>query len=260
MRLPTGFASSTALSDLLARKFAKQMNFTPEIAALIDRLEIGRAEVPAHTELVVHGRPYENLGVLLQGAAMRHRLLPDGRRQIISFALPGDFIGLRGTLFEIAVNSVMTLERSVISRLDAKWILDNWAEYPMVGAMMYWTGAVELTLLAERVVSLGRRTARERIAQLLLELLVRLQEVGLADEKSYDFPLSHELIADAVGLSKVHVTRTLGSLQKEGLVELHRHRVEIRDVDALCRVADFEDSYLRRYRPWLFHGLQRRAG
>ena len=102
-------------------------------------------------------------------------------------------------------------------------------------------------MYAEHLIDVGRRSALERIAHFLLELLTRLQVIGLADERSYQMPLTQELVGDALGLSVPHVSRTLKQLRAEDLVAIKGQRVIIKDVEALGRLADFQRTYLSRF-------------
>jgi CRP-like cAMP-binding protein len=112
---------------------------------------------------------------------------------------------------------------------------------------LFWWFSCESAIYAEHLVDLGRRSAIERVAHFLLELLVRLQSVGLAENQSYKIPLTHELIADALGLSIPHVNRVLRRLREENMVVIEDQRVTIKDVDSLSELADFEPSYLSRF-------------
>jgi CRP-like cAMP-binding protein len=102
-------------------------------------------------------------------------------------------------------------------------------------------------MYAEHLIDVGRRSALERVAHFLLELLTRLQAIGLAEERSYLMPLTQELIGDALGLSVPHVSRTLKQLREEDLVAIEGQRVIIKDVEALSKLADFERMYLGRF-------------
>src|SRR5205085_4814309 len=110
------------------------------------------------------------------------------------------------------------------------------------------TFSCETAMYAEHLIDVGRRSAIERVAHFLLELLVRLQAIGLADERSYRMPLTQELIGDALGLSVPHVNRTLRQLREDGLVSLDEHIVAIHEIEALAALADFEKGYLGRFR------------
>ena len=109
-------------------------------------------------------------------------------------------------------------------------------------------GAREAAIYGERIVDIGRRTAYERLAHLILELLTRLRLVGLAEELSYVLPLTQELIADVLGLSGPHVSRMLRSMREEGLVNIEDHRLTVMDLESLTQLAGFEDDYLGQSR------------
>ena len=102
-------------------------------------------------------------------------------------------------------------------------------------------------MYAEHLIDVGRRSALERVANFLLELLTRLQAIGLADERSFQMPLTQELIGDALGLSVPHVSRTLRQLREDDLVAVEGQRVIIKDIEALGTLADFERTYLSRF-------------
>jgi len=140
-----------------------------------------------------------------------------------------------------AFGSVITIEKSAVSPFAREDILHFVQEFPKLACTIFWTTAVEETILSEHIVSLGKRSAYERIAALVIELLNRLQWVGLAQENAYTFPLTQELIADALGLSKIHVNRTLRRLRAAGLVTVTKRQIVIHDLPALRAIADAEE-------------------
>jgi CRP-like cAMP-binding protein len=119
--------------------------------------------------------------------------------------------------------------------------------HPRLVTKIFWWFSCESTIYAEHLVDLGRRSALERVAHFLLELLTRLQSVGLADDQSFKIPLTQELIADALGLSIPHVNRVLRRLREDNLVVVEDQRVTVKDFDALSELADFEPGYLSRF-------------
>ena len=119
---------------------------------------------------------------------------------------------------------------------------------PHLAAILVCSFSCEAAMYAEHLIDVGRRSALERVAHFLLELLTRLQAIGLADERSYRMPLTQELIGDALGLSVPHVNRTLRQLREDGLVSIDGQMVVIRDIEALAALADFEKAYLSRFR------------
>lgn len=233
----------------LTRKLGQFMALSPCAVAALEALQVASREVPARTELVVQGRAHRHLSVLVRGAAIRYKLLPDGRRQIINFVVPGDFIGLHGCVFATASNSVMTLQKTVVAPFSCKAIVEIGQRSPMLAGIIFWLSSLEQTMLSERLVTLGRCSAYERLAYLFCELLERLQWAGLADERSFTFPLSQELLADALGLSTVHVNRTLTRLRRDGLVIIEGRTVTLPDPQALAMIANLEEGHLARCRP-----------
>jgi CRP-like cAMP-binding protein len=113
--------------------------------------------------------------------------------------------------------------------------------------MLFCSFSAEAAMYAEHLINVGRRSARERVAHFLLELLVRLQAIGLADERAYRMPLTQELVGDALGLSVPHVNRTLRRLREDDLISLDGQLVVIKDLEALATLADFEKGYLTRF-------------
>jgi CRP-like cAMP-binding protein len=142
------------------------------------------------------------------------------------------------------VNSVSSLTDVEVSSVPLGKLFNLFAHFPRVGAALYCCSAYEVALYGEHLVNLGRRSAYERLAHLILELLARLRAVGLAGEFSYMLPLTQELIADVLGLSSPHINRMIRCLREEGLVTMENQRVVIHDLASLSALAGFEGSYL----------------
>jgi CRP-like cAMP-binding protein len=184
-------------------------------------------------EGVVDGRPR----FILSGWACRQRILPDGRRQIFSFLLPGDSISItRRTQPEVcAVAALTTLETG-----DAQLVVKA-AESGRAPGLAYALAALEpqeQVLLLDHMVRLGRQTAYERMAHFLLELQRRLKVVGLGDERRFPLPLTQEMMGDALGLSIVHVNRILQQLRRDGLIELRSGVAILLQPEQLADIAD----------------------
>ncbi len=228
----------------LIRKLRSCTALSAEEISFLRGLERRSQRVEADTDLIVEGDIYKESYVLREGWALRYKLLPDGRRQILNLILPGDFIGLRASLFQTADHSVATLTDVMLCPFPSRRIIDLCREFPRLALGLNWSAAREEAILAEHIVSIGRRSAYERVAHLILELLRRLQFVGLAGERSYEMPLTQEILADVLGLSIVHVNRTLRRLRRDGLIRLDTRRIVIRDEQGLRDVAGFEPHYL----------------
>jgi len=176
---------------------------------------------------------------------MRYRVLRDGRRQIINLAVPGDLAGIPGCLFETALYSVRAVTDAQVDVIPLNKLVRLSDTQPRLAAKILWSFACETAIYVEHLILVGRRTALERVAHFLLELLTRLQLIGLADDCSYRIRLSQEVIGDALGLSLPYVNRVLRRLADDGLVTIREHRFTINDVEALAALADFEQNYLK---------------
>jgi len=232
----------------LTRKLASFVDLSPDEVEVLENLQSSTRVVRRNREIVSEGRTYDTLFVLLDGIALRSRILRDGRRQVLNIALPGDFIGFPGCFFESALYSIPALTDCVISPIPFAMLIGLFDRQPRIAATIFWSFACEAAMYAEHLIDVGRRSALERVAHFLLELLTRLQVIGLADEHSFRMPVTQELIGDALGLSVPHINRTLRQLRQDELVRIEEHMVILQDVEALAALADFERSYLSLFR------------
>ena len=186
--------------------------------------------------------------VILSGWAARMRLLPDGRRQIFSLLVPGDGLGLCPRPQPLGLSACVALTR--LETADAAMLRDA-ADDPASGLGLACARAacLEEAQVLDHVMRLGRQTALERTAHLFLELRWRLAAVGLAAESRFPLPLTQEVLADALGLSIVHVNRTLQQLRREGLIEMKSGWVELLDREGLSELADFAPPAVPRPLP-----------
>jgi CRP-like cAMP-binding protein len=231
-------------NSVLARKLGRFMNFTEDELRGLQQLQEPRQKVEAHTELTFEGRERQDCYVLLEGWAAGYKLLPDGKRQIINFSIPGDFLGLRSFLLRTADHSVVTLTDAWVSRFEQQRILQILEDLPRVGTAILWALSREEAIVVEHLVDIGRRNAIERLAHLLLELAERLKIVGLGDDAGYACPLTQEALADAVGLTPIYVNRVLRQLRERGLASLNRRQLVIHDLAGLQALAEFNIAYL----------------
>jgi CRP-like cAMP-binding protein len=215
-----------------------------EAAALLDLSAVARELRPGE-EIVREGRRCSTVFLLSEGIAIRYRILRDGQRQILNFLLPGDFAGVTSCRFDSALFTVKTLTRSTVAPIPLASLVALSDSHPQVAARLFWSFARETAILAEHLIAVGRRPAIQRVAHLLLELLRRMQGIGLADQRSYRLPLTQEIISDALGLSIPYVNRILQQLRQAGLVTIRDRQVVIEDVEELSALADFEHTYLR---------------
>lgn len=186
--------------------------------------------------------------LILEGWAHRYKTLPDGRRQIVSFFVAGDLGDLNIYILkelDHSIGAITRLKVADISREDMDHLTEN---HPRVLQALWWADLVSVSIQREWALNLGQRTAYERLAHLLVELFLRLECVGLTKGASCDFPLTQNDLADATGLTAVHVNRTLQELRRAGLIVLHGRTLTIPDMEALKNAALFNENYLHLHR------------
>src|ERR1700730_2556156 len=232
----------------LVDRVSSYLQLSPVEVSFLRDLHGSRRQVDRHRDIIVQGRPYRSIYILCSGFVWRYKILPDGKRQLLSFGLPGDLIGFPATFFENAVNATGSLSDVVVATVPFAALYDLFARFPRIAIALYWMAAREAAIYGERIVDIGRRSAYERLAHLVLELLTRLRSGGLADELSYVLPLTQELIADVLGLSGPHVSRMLRLMREEGLVTIEGHRLTVKDLESLTVLASFDGDYLARSR------------
>lgn len=208
------------------------------------RFEVVRSGI----DIMSAGHGYRCLFVLSQGTAIRYKVLHDGRRQILNLVLPGDLIGFPGGLFDKSLYSIAAVDDAVVCPVPFDVLFNLFRSHPRLATAVFWQVGHESALFAEHLVGVGRRSAYERVAHLLLEFLTRLQEAGLAGERSCALPMTQELMADSLGLSVPHVNRTLRRLREDGLISLKGAHLTCLDVAALSRLAGFDGPNLAAQR------------
>ena len=200
--------------------------------------------VGAGRNLVLVGDRLTECHLILKGFAYRYRTLGDGQRQIISFEVPGDLCDLHGFLLGKADHAVSTLTPCEVATLPRE-VLTEWVENRPAVAQALWRGTlVDAAVSRAWMLNIARCTVRGRIAYLLCEVLGRLQAVGLTEDDGCTLPVPPAEIADALGLSVVHVNRTLQSLRAEGLVTSDDGQVTIDDLPGLQAASEFDPACL----------------
>jgi CRP-like cAMP-binding protein len=237
--------ASPRSKPLLNQKSSPSLPLVAEEAIVLLDLKTVSRTVRAGQDIVSEGRPCSAVFLITDGIAIRYRILRDGQRQILNFLLPGDFAGFTSCRFDNALYSIRTLTDATIAPIPIVRLIGLFDIHPQLAAQLLWSFSCDGAILAEHLIGVGRRPARERVAHLLLELLTRLKLLGMADERSYRLPLTHEIISDALGLSIPYVNRVLRQLREDGLVRIKDQLVVIGNIEQLAAVADFEHAYLR---------------
>lgn len=178
------------------------------------------------------------------GLVSRYKMLRSGARQIVSFHVPGDMINLQSALVMISDYGVRTHIPTKLVMIARGDILEIAADYPEIGRAFWFDTLLDSAIDREWTVSLGRRNARERTAHLLLELAARFEAAGMVNDSTFELPVSQNDLADALGITPVHMNRTIQWLRGEGLIRTHMHAVTVENWKAMEELAGFDPTYL----------------
>lgn len=187
----------------------------------------------------------DTTSLILEGLVCRYKLLPDGRRQILAYFIPGDTYDLCVSTLKQTNNGIAALAPASVAVISRERILDLTATHPPIARALQWATLVEEAITREWLVNVGQRTAFERLAHLICEMFFRLRAVGLTEGERCELPLTQAELADTLGLSTVHVNRTLQDLRRAGLITLRGKNLIIHDLAALQGAAMFSPNYLR---------------
>lgn len=194
--------------------------------------------------LVREGDVPTHCAVLVTGYAYRQKVTGEGSRQILSVCIPGDAIDLQNMFLEVSDHAVQMLTQGKIADVPREALQDLVLHCPAIGTAIIQLTLVEASILREWVVNVGRRDARARVAHLLCEFAVRLEARGLNDDHGFELPMTQEQLADATGLTSVHVNRVLKSLESDGLISRKRRHIHFANWRALQDAGDFSRRYL----------------
>ncbi len=211
----------------------------------IQNFRHGSAAFAPGQEVLAEHATSEWLYTVFSGWAFRFKTLSDGRRQILNFLLPGDFIGLQEQFADGAPHGVEALTELQLCRFPKAELWALYREFPSLGYDLTWLAAREENLTDETLLSVGQRSAAERIAMLLIHLYRRAERVGLVEGDAVVFPVTQQHIADALGLSLVHTNKTLRRLHRLGLHEITEGRLRLLNRHALQRLADYAERPMR---------------
>jgi len=237
-------APPSAMTQLL-RRFKENVPLTPDELPVVREIGWEIRTVRRRQSILTEGAKNRSVYFVIDGFLIRYRILRDGQRQIVDLAIPGDFTGVPSCFFLDALYTIKALTNATVATVPVERLVALFETQPRLAAKIFWSFSCDAAIHAEHLIVVGRRTAHERIAHFLLELLTRLQAVGLADECSYELPLSQDVIGDALGLSLAYVNRVLRRLADDGLVTIKDQRVVINSVEELSYLVDFERSYLK---------------
>lgn len=237
----------TSCQSCPLRKWPIFTPFTDCELSFMTGFKSGELKVDAGTTILLEGSNSPQLFTVLEGMGTRHKTLENGRRQVINFLFPGDFVGLQAGLMGEMQHSVEAVTPMTLCVFRRDGLMDLFREHPGRGFDLTWIAAVEEHLLGETIASLGQRDARQRIAWALLRIYQRLDGGGLGRGGAVPLPYRQQDLADALGLSLVHTNKTLKSLRAQKLVFWSAGQLRITDPAAVAEIALIDlDAPLQR--------------
>ena len=211
------------------------------LASAADRIKV----LGPRETLIEEGAAVDHVFLIVSGWAYRHKTLPDGRRQIMALLTAGDMCCVQALFSGSIDHTIGTLAASRVAMVPRSEFLALTDERPQVTRALWRASLIDMAILREWVVRLGQRSADERMAHLLSELLLRLEAIGLVQNDGFELPVTQTELAEVLGLSSVHVNRVLQSMRREGLISLQGGWVTVHDRGRLEALASFDPGYLR---------------
>lgn len=231
------------------RELQSFRDFTPRELDFVSQFKSGELSSERGATILVEGMHSAHLFTVLSGWAFRYKLLPDGRRQIMNYVLPGDLLGLQGSLMGEMDHSVEALTPVTLCVFERSKLERLFERHPSLGYDLTWIAAHEERILDEHLLSVGRRTALERTAYLLSFIHQRAQSAGVNGGRRV-IPITQQHVADTLGLSLVHTNKTLRKLADRNLMHWQDKGYEILDPDGLLALAGWE-GLKREARPFI---------
>lgn len=201
-------------------------------------------QVAARRDIIRDGDRPDRVHLILGGWACRYKLLKNGKRQITALLLPGDFCDLHVGVLDRMDHSIGAITAVTFAYVDRAQFDDITRSRPAILRALWWVTLVDEGVLRKWLVNIGVRTARERVAHLICELRERMRNIDRVDQGQFAMPLTQPYLAEALGLTAVHLNRVVRQFSKDGIFELGRGQVKVFDLAALTEIAGFDPSCL----------------
>ena len=200
----------------------------------------------ARQDLIREGDEPGPVFVVLDGWVCRYKILPNGARQIMAFLMPGDACDLHIKLLAEMDHSIQAITPASVATVSRDQMQAMMRDHPGIARAMYTAQLIDEGVMRAWIVSMGRRSSIERVAHLICELYLRARSIGLTGEGEFALPLSQLVLADALGMTAVHINRVLKELRQAGAMAIKRGSVTIMDPVKLVQIAGFDENYLHR--------------
>jgi CRP-like cAMP-binding protein len=230
--------------ELLIRKLEAHAELSEEDRQAILDLPFTRRMLEPATYTIREGDRPDRCSVLVSGFAYRQKLTGEGARQILALHIPGEALDFQHLFLDVADHNVQMLTRGEVADVSRIVFQELARARPAIGHAILVTILVDSSIFREWVLNVGRRDARTRLAHLLCEFSVRLEAQGLTEEYGYELPMTQEQLADVLGLTPVHVNRTIKVLEAEGLIARNKRNISFPDWARMRHVGDFNQRYL----------------
>lgn len=237
-----------ATASPLSRKLGALCLLSEDEIDLLEGLQNNTLEVEKGRDFIVEGTSLRTTFIVLEGWAMRYGVLSNGRRQVLSYALPGDILGLHVNFRADATYSASALTPLKLAAVDPRRVIEISQNFPIIASGLSWCTAREFAILGDQAIRLGRLSARQRLAHLFLELWHRIALIEDDHGKWLEIPMTQRDLADTLGMSLVHTNRCLKSLRDDDLVSVTKDHVRLNNVDALIELSDFNPEHLSEFR------------
>jgi CRP-like cAMP-binding protein len=230
----------------LIRKLEQFAGLSDEDRRLVDDAARDVRRLEARQDIIREGERPDEVHLLLEGWAARYKVLPGGERAIMAYLIPGDLCDIHIALLDRMDHSIGTLSPAEVAYIPRERIEALMGRGDDLARALTWSMLVDEAILREWLVTLGHRPADKRVAHLICEMMLRSKAVGLTDDDSFDLPLTQEELADTMGITPVHMNRTLQALRRADLITTRGKRVIVQDAGRLMAFADFNPNYLHQ--------------
>ncbi|TPN37857.1 Crp/Fnr family transcriptional regulator [Mesorhizobium sp. B2-3-3] len=230
----------------LIRKLEHFKKLSDEDKELLAKSVARTVEFGAGSDVIRKGDKPDYVHLLVDGWAGRYKLLPDGGRNIMAYLVPGDLCDVNVALLEEMDHSIGALSACKVALIPLAAIRNVMDENRTLARALWWGTLVDEAVLREWLVTVGSRPAQQRVGHLICEMLIRTEAVGLARGNSFDLPLTQQELADTMGMSLVHMNRTLQALRSKELITTNGHMVTVENLRALIKFSAFDPLYLHQ--------------
>jgi CRP-like cAMP-binding protein len=231
--------------DRLVRKLEQFQSLSAEDKGTLDDTIRTVVDFKSGEDIIGIGDRPDDVHLVIEGWAGRYKILPEGERHIMAYLIPGDFCDAQVALLRRMDHSIGALSHCKIAFMPREKISDIITKHPRLAQALWWATLVDEAILREWLVTRTRR-ADKRVAHLICEMLLRAKAVGLTDDDSFQLPLTQETLGDTMGLSTVHMNRTLQDLRSQELISSEGRRMIVHDFERLKQFADFDPIYLHQ--------------